>query len=974
MKPERWQRVKQLLDEVIVLDRPERGSYLDHACAEDSDLRREVESLLSSHEQAGTGFLKSPAINLNPETQSAASRAGRRIGVYQIVEEIGHGGMGEVYCAARADGQYTKEVAVKMVRGGFDSAFVLERFRTERQILATLDHPNIARLLDGGTTEDGIPYLVLELIEGTRIDLFCDEHRLSITKRLQLFRQVCTAVQYAHQRLVIHRDIKPSNILVTKEGVPKLLDFGIAKILDPAAGAEATMVRPMTPEYASPEQVRGEAITTASDVYSLGVVLYQLLTGRSPYPKPAYTAHELARAVCETEPGKPSSTVLKSRAAADGKEVEEVTPEKVSGSREGSPVKLQRRLAGDLDDIVLMALRKEPQRRYPSVEQLAQDISRHLDGLPVSAAPDSLLYRGKKFIRRHKVGMAAAVVVVLTASAGVVATLHQARIATANQLRAERRFTDVRRLANSMLFEIHDSIQNLPGSIPARKLLVDRALQYLDSLAQESGSDASLQRELATAYKRVGDVQGYPFLANLGDTEGALKSYRKALAIEEALVKANPDSTTDSINLALIDRRLSEMDSMNQDIASALAEGKRAVEIGERLSAKDLQDRKIQEELAKDYQTLAGIEGGNASANLGDAAGALKLHRKVVEIVEKLAATEPADPSLRRFLAGAVMRLGDQLLWTGTLHEAQNQYLRAQEILEGLASPNNATSQVDLAGVYSDLGNVEVFTGDVVTAEASYRKGLDLYKQLSQSDPRNVNVRFQLEGAYMNLGDVESRLKRVQESSVALQTAQGIADQMAPTSPTAEVRNLQGQIFVTRGEASARVEQIDVALRYYREALTVYAKLNSDDPGNVDSRLCLAATYDKIGEILLRKGESNQAIDAFRMALKLTQTLTNTSNSNAQMLYTIADSNTGLGDAMQLQASDRAQPRAVQIERWQSAQSFYEESLQTWRKIPEPGIVSPDGFDCVPPAAVAQRLERCQRVLKGLGASEQKGS
>jgi serine/threonine protein kinase len=283
MNADQWQHVKELVEEVIELDTAQRRPYLERECGDDLALRREVESLLASHEQAGTGFLNTPAANLKATAPALAmSRTGRRIGVYQIGEPIGHGGMGEVYRAIRADGQYTKEVAVKLVRGGFNSAFVLERFRNERQILATLDHPNIARLLDGGTTDDGIPYLVMELIVGVRIDSYCDTHGLSTTQRLQLFRQVCAAVQYAHQRLVIHRDIKPSNILVTQEGVPKVLDFGIAKILDPAgAGAETTLARPMTPEYASPEQIRGESITTASDVYSLGVVLFQLLTGRS---------------------------------------------------------------------------------------------------------------------------------------------------------------------------------------------------------------------------------------------------------------------------------------------------------------------------------------------------------------------------------------------------------------------------------------------------------------------------------------------------------------------------------------------------------------------------------------------------------------------------------------------------------------------------------------------------------------------
>ena len=314
MNPERWRQIREILDKSIALPVGERPAYLDQTCSGDAELRTEVESLLLSHERASV-FLKNPVIDLKSaiaETEPKPGRVGHRIGVYQIVEEIGRGGMGEVYRAVRADGQYDKQVAIKFVRGGFDTSYVLERFRHERQILASLDHPNIARLHDGGTTEDGIPYLVMELIEGIPIDQYCDEHDLDIPERLRLFTQVCTAVQYAHQRLVIHRDIKPGNILVTADGVPKLLDFGIAKILDPSGGTETTMLRPMTPEYASPEQIRGEPITTATDIFSLGVVLYRLLTGRSPYPENTNTPHEFARMICEVEPTRPSTAVARS--------------------------------------------------------------------------------------------------------------------------------------------------------------------------------------------------------------------------------------------------------------------------------------------------------------------------------------------------------------------------------------------------------------------------------------------------------------------------------------------------------------------------------------------------------------------------------------------------------------------------------------------------------------------------------------
>ena len=314
MKTDRWQLVRAVLDEAIALPADKRSSYLDAKCANDIELRKEVDSLLHFHEQAGKEFLDTPAIDLKtlvPNATGKSNYIGRKIGVYMIVEQIGHGGMGEIYRAARADGQYDKQVAIKLVRVGLDTPYLVERFRHERQILASLDHPNIARLHDGGTTEDGVPYLVMELIDGIAIDQYCDEHELSIPERLQLFMQVCAAVQYAHQRLVIHRDIKPGNILVTKDGVPKLLDFGIAKILDPAAGTETTMVGALTPEYASPEQIRGEPITTATDVYSLGVVLYRLLTGKSPYPATTRTPHEFAKFICESEPTRPSMAVLR---------------------------------------------------------------------------------------------------------------------------------------------------------------------------------------------------------------------------------------------------------------------------------------------------------------------------------------------------------------------------------------------------------------------------------------------------------------------------------------------------------------------------------------------------------------------------------------------------------------------------------------------------------------------------------------
>jgi len=489
MTPERWQKIKQLLGPALEMQPAQQAIYLDEMCAGDPTLRADVERLLAAERQAGFEFLNNPPTGnqfTSGSNEPAERWLGRSIGPYQIVERIGAGGMGEVFRAVRTDDEYQKEVAIKIVRAGVNGDFIIERFKNERQILATLDHPNIARLLDGGTTEEGLPYVVMELIHGDSIEDYCDKNRLSTSMRLKLFLQVCSAVQYAHQRLIVHRDIKPGNILVTAEGVPKLLDFGIAKILESRGDARLTstltLFRPLTPGYASPEQMRGEAITTASDVYSLGVVLYELLTGQSPYRLTNRISLEIVKAVCELEPDKPSVAVRRGPASVDRKELQTA-----SGVRGAPQEKLAKRLEGDIDNIVLMALRKEPKGRYASVEQLAEDIRRHLANLPIVARTDNFSYRAQKFVRRHRAGVAAAAVVLLTVIAGLIVTVREARV-------AERRSNDVRSLANSLLFDIHDSIKDLPGATPARKLLVGRALEYLDRLSQEAAGDVSLQR------------------------------------------------------------------------------------------------------------------------------------------------------------------------------------------------------------------------------------------------------------------------------------------------------------------------------------------------------------------------------------------------------------------------------------------------------------------------------------------------
>ncbi len=471
---EAWHRIEEVFVAALEHESFKRDKFLDEACGDDKPLRAEVDSLLASHEHA-RDFIEAPAVAFvhelltgeltgsDEEAAVASSLSGQRVGNYAIEREIGRGGMGTVYLAHRADDQYKKLVAIKIVRRGMDTDDIVRRFRNERQILASLEHPNIARLLDGGTTGDGVPYIVMEYVEGVAITNYCDEHRLKTNERLQLFRTVCAAVQYAHQNLVVHRDLKPSNIFITADGTPKLLDFGIAKLLTPefAAGTSEhtlTELRILTPDYASPEQVRGQTLTTTSDVYSLGVVLYELLAGHRPYHLINRAPHELARVVCEQEPAKPSTAAASVEILTRGDDTKPqttITPETVSRARDTQPDKLRRSLSGDLDNIILMALRKEPQRRYESAAQLSTDIQRHLDGLPVIARKDTFQYRSQKFINRHRAGVAAASLILLTLVTALVITFWQSRIAA--------RQRDKARVEAAKAARINAFLQNILG-------------------------------------------------------------------------------------------------------------------------------------------------------------------------------------------------------------------------------------------------------------------------------------------------------------------------------------------------------------------------------------------------------------------------------------------------------------------------------------------------------------------------------
>lgn len=551
-----WRQAKALFEAALEKPTAERDRFLDEACGDETNLRQEVRLLLRAHAEAGS-FLEHPA-DLTAIDGTEPRSVGETIGPYRVVRELGRGGMGVVYLAERDDGAYSKQVAIKLVKQGLGTEEIIRRFRAERQILAQLEHPNIARLLDGGGLDDGAPYLVVEFIEGEPIDRYCDARRLSIDARLELFRDVCAAVQFAHRNLVVHRDLKPSNILVTSDGVVKLLDFGIAKLIAPELASQAgelTRVgsRPMSPDYASPEQVRGERITTATDVYALGLLLHELLTGHRAYRLQSYTAEGLEEVICHRLPERPSLTVRREERfeSSDGT-IGLLSPEQIAEARGHEPEGLARKLSGDLDTIVLKALRKEPERRFPSVEQLAEDLRRHQVGLPVLARPDTLGYRCEKFVSRHRVGVAVAVgLLVLILAFGVAMTVQQRRVsqqrdrAEQNAERAERnaelmaRERDKARRTQDFLaelFEVSDPGEARGNTITVRELLDRGALRIENELQSEPTVQADLMNTMGKVYRSLGLYEESRSLL-----EKALEKRRRSIGEESLEVAESLD-------------------------------------------------------------------------------------------------------------------------------------------------------------------------------------------------------------------------------------------------------------------------------------------------------------------------------------------------------------------------------------------------------------------------------------------------
>ncbi len=920
MTPERWSQVEEIFQAAIERDAADRDIFLTEACGDDAELRREVVTLLDYEiattitgqpfQQAIRGAARSLNIEQIEPKEPGDNLIGRRIGAYRVTGLIGRGGMGAVYGAERDDAQFDQRVAVKIIKRGMDTDFIRDRFLRERQILASLDHPHIARLLDGGATEDGLPYFVMERVDGVAINEYCAANKLSISERLKLFRRVCAAVQYAHQKLVVHRDLKPGNILVNRDGAPKLLDFGVAKLLAPDAGQTrtATEQRLLTPDYASPEQVRGRPITTAADIYSLGVVLYELLTNRRPHEFKTASPAEIERAICETEPAKPSDAV---------------NPETISAH------KLQKQLAGDLDNIVLMAMRKEPERRYQSVEQLSEDIRRHLEGLPVNARADTFTYRAGKFVRRHRFAVIAAALVALSLLGGIVATTLQSRIARAERARAERRFEQVRKLSNTFLFDFHNEIQNLPGSTKAREMVVKTALEYLDSLAQEAADDPALQLELAQAYEKVGSLQGNPNNQNRGDSAAALVSYKKALSIYNRLSANEPSNQRLVGARAYLNLSLGQLYSDTGKFGESEQSSYETIRLVEKMTAARTE---VDPYLAATTHNRL----GELARRKGDLQAALEHQRRGFAFISDWAAKHPKADARGLWNLGYV-RLGAALLRKGDLEEALEAYRQALRINEEQVAnnPENVNVRRGLISRYQGVAAVlgdpdDLNLGRPDEALTYFRKALALAEELASIDPNNAQDKRAVANSAMYVA-MMLRDSKPAEAAALYRKSLLISEALYQASPeNVEFRHTLA--LANRGLAYTlwRLGKQQEGLSGLRKALEYQLANFAKDPERTWSHRNIRRTYAVIGDLLLRQGDTDGALDHYRRAMETTEKLLMIHPRDPFLLRDKAYCYECFGQFHTTLAAMRRLPRARRIAAAREAITWYQRSLQVW--------------------------------------------
>ena len=784
------QRVESAFHRVLEAPEPEWAAILEDLCRDDPALMAEVLSLLAAFQAGQAGPAERPG--------AGPSAPPRRVGPYLLDRPLGRGGMGSVHLAHRDDGQFRQQVAIKLIDLPLTTELFRERFRQERQILAGLDHPYIARLLDGGVTADGELFLAMEYVDGLPIARYCRDNRLTLRDRLGLFGKVCAAVHHAHQNLVVHRDLKSDNILVLADGTPKLLDFGTAKLLAPGPGADAASdftrlgLQSFTPNYASPEQVLGETITTASDSYSLGVLLFLLLAEVPPYVLKEGSTAELLRVVCTETPPRPSSVAAM-------------------------------RLDGDLDAIVLKALRKEPEARYRSVDAFAADIQAYLEGRPVPARHGTLRYRAAKFARRNRLALGAAGLLAASLAAGLAGVLWQFRVARQERNRSEARSEDLRQLSNSLLSEIDEAVKQLPGATPVRRLLVTRVLEHLDRMARDVKGDRRTRLDLVGAYTRLANLQGNPYDPNLGDPEGALVSLEKALALAGSLDPAGGDPDLVGA-LALARQSRSEVLFGIGRTAEAIVSMRAAVAA---FRARTDVPGATAAQFADAATACGGLGdqlGQSGVASLGDPAGAIQAYREGLELSLRSLAADPGFARSRRAVAIEHYKIGNVLSETDPL-QAIGEYRQSLAAWAALpaADPSGAAVRRGAAMTSRKLGLALVQARDYGAALAALREARNTYEAFAAADPKDTRAQF----------DLSIGLSNEAEAHAAM-----LDPALAPP-----------------GEAPARDARAAVALLERSVAiLTRLVATNPDNPGWVTN-----LAYDQVVAATLRQAHLGQA-------------------------------------------------------------------------------------------------------------------
>lgn len=933
MQPKDWKKVKNILQDVLKLSPEKRNVYLKDLDINE-DLRQEVDSLLMFENEA-EDMMEVSAVSFSDDFYDEYGNIqenlkGKKIGSYQILKELGTGGMGAVYLAERTDGEFDRKVAVKMLRREFNTSEIRKRFKQEKEIQANLIHPNIARLIDAGTTEDDIPYIVMEYIEGKTIDNFCQMNHLQFEDRLKLFNKVCDAVAFAHRNLIIHRDLKPSNIIVTKNGEPKLLDFGISKMLSGEVKEAQTVTKMgvMTPEYASPEQIKGKSVTTSTDIYSLGVILFELLVGQRPFGEEIKEKGNIFQSILESEPDRPSDVLLKIQTSdkpqieeKDLKEFENIETDEAKTAIMGEEVTKKlinktkpqftstspKRLVGDIDNIILKSLRKEPERRYQTVEQLSADIWRHLDGMPVLARPATFSYRASKFINRNKAGVLAGFLVLLAVITGVIATLWQARVARAERAKAEKRFNDVRSLANSFLFEITPEIEKLPGSTRARELVVKRALEYLDNLSKEAGDDAELQKELATAYIKVGNVQGNPYDDNLGDIKDAEKSYEKARVILDDLYKNNPN------------------------------------------------DLSIQENFAKVYELI-----GDVNFYGDDTEKAENSYKKSLEFLEKIAATKPNDIETQKKIGKVINEIALITFWNGKNKKSLEISERSRSIFEKLYKENPEDKEVikQTANTYLRIGEVLGWEERYDEAKDLLDKALKMLKELSAKYPKDLDLRRTYMIAYFRKGENYADTKNYDESIKSYRTA----EEMAQTALDEDPKNAKAQRDLIMMKFKV-AETLDIAgknqegLKILEEVLTFQKGLEKSDPSNAEHPYDVAKTINAIGEAHKNLKNFDKALETFEASENKYKELLKKEKDNQKYRRGVAIVKENIGETYSLMAKDSKQKTLRE-----KAVENLKESLEIYAKLKDENVLSE--LDIKEMEEIKKMLEAEQKLVK----------